>query len=144
MQSESGRRAAPQGASDMAAVPDILVVDDEAPIRMLWERFLGRWGYAHALAENGQQALDQLRATPYQLVVTDLTMPAMRGIEFAQRVWAVRPDLPVILTTGFSTLTTDAVRQLGMAELVLKPYTLLILGEAVHRVLAITPVRTPQ
>jgi DNA-binding NarL/FixJ family response regulator len=73
----------------------------------------------------------------FDLIVTDLTMPMMTGIEFAQHVWAVRPDLPVILTTGFTaTLTAESVDRLGISELVLKPLTRRTLGEAIHRVLA--------
>jgi two-component system chemotaxis response regulator CheY len=80
----------------MAAELDILVVDDEAPIRMLWERFLTRWGYTFDLAEHGQQALEKARATHFNLLITDLTMPVMSGNELIYILKQEQPDLEMI------------------------------------------------
>jgi signal transduction histidine kinase len=106
----------------MAAAPDILVVDDEAPIRMLWQRFLTRWGYAHTLAENGQQALDLLRTTPYQLIVTDLTMPVMSGQELIRIVRHEQPELEIIVTTGHGTIEVAVeLMKAGVFDFITKP-----------------------
>ena len=106
----------------MAALPDILVVDDEAPIRMLWERFLTRWGYAHTLAENGQQALQILRAAPYQLVVTDLTMPVMSGQELIHILKREQPEVEVIVTTGHGTIEVAVeLMKAGVFDFITKP-----------------------
>src|SRR5579862_3827826 len=114
--------AAPLAQRDMAAVPDILVVDDEAPIRMLWERFLTRWGYTHTLAENGQQALQLLRATPFQLVVTDLTMPVMSGQELIHILKREQPDVEVIVTTGHGTIEVAVeLMKAGVFDFITKP-----------------------
>jgi signal transduction histidine kinase len=106
----------------MAAVPDILVVDDEAPIRMLWERFLTRWGYSYTLAENGQLALELLRATPYQLVVTDLTMPVMSGQELIHILKREQPEIEIIVTTGHGTIEVAVeLMKAGVFDFITKP-----------------------
>jgi two-component system cell cycle sensor histidine kinase/response regulator CckA len=116
----------------------ILFVDDEGGLVKWGTRALESLGYCVTGEQSVVQALAAVTGHPdaYDLVVTDLTMPVMTGIEFAERLWAVRPDLPIILTTGFSTLTIEAVQRLGMGALVLKPNTIKTLGDAVHRVLA--------
>jgi signal transduction histidine kinase len=106
----------------MAAVPDILVVDDEAPIRMLWERFLNRWGYSHTLAEHGKQALDLLRASPFQLVVTDLTMPVMSGQELIHVLKHEQPEVEIIVTTGHGTIEVAVeLMKAGVFDFITKP-----------------------
>ena len=106
----------------MALLPDILVVDDEAPIRMLWERFLTRWGYSHALAENGQQALELIRATPFQLVITDLTMPVMSGQELIHVLKREQPNVEVIVTTGHGTIEVAVeLMKAGVFDFITKP-----------------------
>jgi len=106
----------------MAAVPDILVVDDEAPIRMLWERFLNRWGYAHTLAENGREALELLRQMPYQLVVTDLTMPVMSGQELIHILKHEQPEIEIIVTTGHGTIEVAVeLMKAGVFDFITKP-----------------------
>jgi signal transduction histidine kinase len=106
----------------MAVVPDILVVDDEAPIRMLWERFLTRWGYAHLLAENGQAGLRLLRQTPFQLVITDLTMPVMSGQELIHILKREQPEVEVIVTTGHGTIEVAVeLMKAGVFDFITKP-----------------------
>jgi signal transduction histidine kinase len=106
----------------MAADPEILVVDDEAPIRMLWERFLSRWGYPHTLAENGREALDLLRAKPYQLLITDLTMPVMTGQELIHTLRREQPEVQVIVTTGHGTIEVAVeLMKAGALDFITKP-----------------------
>jgi signal transduction histidine kinase len=106
----------------MAAETDILVVDDEAPIRMLWERFLTRWGYSFALAEHGQQALAQARATRFKLLITDLTMPVMSGNELIYVLRQEQPDLEVIVTTGHGTIEVAVeLMKAGVFDFITKP-----------------------
>ena len=68
------------------------------------------------------------------LVVTDLTMPGMTGIELARQLLHIRPELPVILMTGYAAmLTPERVRTLGIRELLLKPHSVRMLAEALQR-----------
>lgn len=106
----------------MTAETDILVVDDEAPIRMLWERFLTRWGYSFALAEHGQQGLERARATRFKLLITDLTMPVMSGNELIYVLRQEQPDLEVIVTTGHGTIEVAVeLMKAGVFDFITKP-----------------------
>lgn len=114
----------------------ILLVDDERPLAVMGRRILERLGYVVDSYTAPADALEAVRAAPdrFALVVSDLTMPGMTGSDLAERLLRLRPDLPIILTTGFSaTLTPERVRALGVRELLLKPLTVQALGEAVHR-----------
>lgn len=101
---------------------DILVVDDEAPIRMLWERFLTRWGYTFALAEHGQQALEKARLTHFDLMITDLTMPVMSGNELIYLLKQEQPNLEMIVTTGHGTIEVAVeLMKAGVFDFITKP-----------------------
>ncbi|MGH6630923.1 MAG: response regulator [Burkholderiales bacterium] len=72
------------------------------------------------------------------LVLTDLSMPHVSGIDLARRMLAIRADTAIVLVTGFSAnLTPERARELGFRELVHKPTTLSSLAEAVHRALGV-------
>ena len=81
----------------------VLFVDDEAAIVKIGKRLLERTGYTVEAVENSTDALELFKAFPdkYSLVITDLTMPHMTGIELAREIMAIRPDTPVILCTGY-------------------------------------------
>jgi len=127
-----------QSAAPMGHGERILFVDDEPILAELGRKTLTRLGYAVVAETNVAAGLKALRDRPYEyeLVITDLTMPGMTGTEFAQQLLEIRPNLPIILTTGYSAhLTRNYVHTLGIQELLLKPMTPQILAEAVHRVL---------
>lgn len=106
----------------MANGARILVVEDETPIRMVWERFLQRWGYVPEMAENGEQALAMARAAPYPLVITDLTMPVMSGQDLVHTLKQEQPDTEVIVTTGQGTVETAVeMMKAGAYDFITKP-----------------------
>jgi CheY-like chemotaxis protein len=116
----------------------VLFVDDEKPLALLGKKMLERLGYEVESISSVVAALERVRANPrdFDLVITDLTMPVMSGTDFAAELLALRPDLPIVLTTGFNaTLTSARVRELGIRELLLKPHSLQSLGVAAHRAL---------
>ncbi len=124
-------RAEPRGRGER-----ILFVDDEPVLAMLGERFLTRLGYQPVIKTDARAALALFREDPFDLVITDLTMPHISGIELARSVWATRPDTRVVLTTGYSaTLDSQRAQEIGFRELLLKPYTVHSLGEALQRAL---------
>jgi len=119
----------------------VLVVDDEKPLALLGQTMLQELGYTVENTTSPVEALALVRDQPdsYDLVVTDLTMPGMLGTDLVRELLLIRPDLPVIITTGYSaTLTEQRVLEMGARALLLKPLTLHSLGVAVHRVLAKT------
>jgi signal transduction histidine kinase/CheY-like chemotaxis protein len=89
----------------------LMIVDDEPAIIKVLDRLLTRAGYRVSAHVNSQAALKELMAHPeaINLVLTDLTMPGMNGLEFAGKIHQIRPDLPLVIATGFgSNLITEA------------------------------------
>jgi len=116
----------------------ILFVDDEPTLALMGRIALERLGYKVESHTVPAEALAAVRsgAKHYDLVITDLTMPGMNGTDLAEQMLRLRPDLLIVLTTGYSaTLTREKVRALGIHEMLLKPVTIQGLGELVHRVL---------
>jgi CheY-like chemotaxis protein len=116
----------------------ILVVDDEEILLVLARRMLTRLGYFVETMTLVKDALDLVRAEPdrFDLVITDLTMPVMSGIAFAQELARMRPNLPVILTTGYlGSLRMEQMREMGIRRLLAKPFSIQSLGTIVHGLL---------
>lgn len=117
----------------------ILFVDDEKTLALLGQSILETLGYQATPCADVNEAIRYFQADPFafDMVVTDLAMPGMTGTDLAGQLLKIRPDLPIILTTGFTAkLTPESVRSFGIRELLLKPFTLRTLGSAVYRVLA--------
>jgi DNA-binding NtrC family response regulator len=103
--------------------PRILVIDDERGVRTLCADILARAGYAVTVCEDAERGLAQLAAEPVDLVLCDVHLPGMGGIEVCKRLHAERPDLPVVLITGFPSIES-AVRGMkeGARDYVVKPF----------------------
>ncbi len=100
----------------------VLVVEDEPPIRVLWRRYLSRWGYKVDEAENGLVALEMARAKRYDLVITDLAMPVMTGTELVHILKKEQPQLEIIATTGFGTIEVAVeMMKAGAHDFITKP-----------------------
>jgi PAS domain S-box-containing protein len=120
----------------------ILFLDDEEPIVLLASRMLNRLGYKVEAHTRAADALAEFRARPteFDLVLTDLSMPGASGMDFARNVLAVRPDVPVIMTTGYiDPDDLDLARRIGVREVILKPTTIEEMGRSFHRQLSATP-----
>ncbi len=116
----------------------ILYIDDETILAGLGRLFLERLGYTVSSSTNPIEALESLRAAPdaYDLVVTDQTMPGLTGTQLARQLREIRPNLPIILTTGnIATLTPWDDKSKWCQAVLLKPPTFKSLGTVVHRVL---------
>lgn len=103
----------------------ILVIDDEPVVRELTVEILRRSGYNPQGVPSARHALDLLEQERFDLVVSDVVMPEMTGIDFLYELRARRPDLPVVLMTGGSKepeRTTKAV-ELGATGLLYKPFS---------------------
>ncbi len=122
----------------------ILIVDDEQNMRVALFEALSRNGHEVAVAENGQMALEMIARQPPELVITDIKMPGMDGLELLRQVKALRPELPVVIMTGFATVDTavEAMKQ-GAFDYLLKPFPVEVIEETVARVFALAR-RLPQ
>ena len=111
----------------------ILVVDDEPAVRKLMEQFLTGRGYEVRLAENGRLALAALDTFAPDLVLLDMHMPELDGIETLKGLAARAPALPVIMVTVNDDVeTTSRLIQLGAADYVPKPFNLDYLEQAIN------------
>ena len=110
-------------ASASAARSRVLVVDDEAAIRDLLAKTLALSEYDVDLAPDGRAALERLRIIPYDLLITDLKMPGVDGLTVIREARRLKPDIPVIIITGFSSEASaiEAVN-LGVSGYLTKPF----------------------
>ena len=121
--------AAAAGAAPEEAVVGgrerILFVDDEPSIQFLGSQMLGSLGYEVTTCGTAIAALELFRSNPstFDLVVTDMTMPLMTGDWMALEMMSLRPDLPVIICTGFNELLSkERVQEIGIRALLMKPF----------------------
>ncbi|MBU1238568.1 response regulator, partial [Myxococcota bacterium] len=105
-------------------VERILLIDDELPIVKLEKQMLERLGYTVSARTSSADALEAFKSHPdaYDLVITDMSMPIMTGDQLAKEILAVRPDMPIIICTGFSEKMNAAVaKSIGVKGLLMKP-----------------------
>ena len=117
----------------------ILLVDDETALTTVLRRSLSRFHYEITTSNHPEEALQIFKesSAKFDLVVTDLTMPGMSGLELARQLRALNPGMPIILMSGYSgSVTDEMLRDAGIQELLEKPITPLALAEVVQRVLA--------
>jgi DNA-binding response OmpR family regulator len=111
----------------------ILVVDDEPEVRTLMEHFLTDRGYEVRLAANGRQGLAEIEAFAPDVVLLDMHMPELDGLETLKHVAAHSPGLPVIMVTVNEDVeTTSQMLQAGAADYVPKPFNLDYLEQAIN------------
>lgn len=117
----------------------ILVVDDEPQVRQLMEHFLTERGYEVRVAETGRLGLEALNTFTPDVVLLDMHMPEMDGLETLERLVARAPSLPVIMVTVNDDVeTTSRLLQLGAADYVPKPFNLEYLEQAISIQLSAT------
>jgi len=116
----------------------ILLVDDDEILLETQERILLRLGYAVVACQSSVSALEEFRKQPHKfdLVITDQTMPQMTGLALARECLTVRPDMPIILCTGYSeSVSEEMARAAGISAFLMKPVVLAKLARTVRDVL---------
>lgn len=116
----------------------ILLLDDEYAITELGASILKEFGYQVTSFTQPRSALEFLNQHPnsVDLIITDLTMPGMTGDKFIDKVRQIRPDIPVILCTGYNTtMNPQKIQKLGNAKFIRKPFSPLQLSQAVRKLL---------
>ena len=135
--------AVPEQTDEMVRLPtsgseNILLVDDEEAIVTIITEYLKTLGYHVESHVSSPAALESFKAHPgkFHLVVTDQTMPELTGMKLARELRDIRPDLPIILCTGFSaTVTTESIKQAGLHEILMKPVLLGDLAASIRKAL---------
>lgn len=129
-------------ASDRGPIPvgreTILFVDDEETIVRLGQELLTSLGYAVEVETHSPQALATFKQDPHRfdLVITDQTMPSMTGEMLSRELLRIRPDLPIILCTGFShIMSAEKAKALGIQAYLMKPLAIRDLAPIVRHVL---------
>jgi CheY-like chemotaxis protein/anti-sigma regulatory factor (Ser/Thr protein kinase) len=135
-ESEKPETASVQNGPLNAGMENILVVDDDEQIRNMLKAMVEKLGYQATVASDSEEAL-QLFYTDFErfdLVITDMSMPGMNGLDLAREIMKIRSDLPVILCTGYSELVTDeTVKETGIRDYLYKPVIMKDLAKTVRR-----------
>ena len=115
--------------------PQILLAEDDTAMRSYLERALENAGYAVDSVDRGTTALPLLESKHYDLLLSDIVMPEMDGIELAQKCNEISPTTKVMFITGFAAVTLKASREQPQAKVLSKPFHLKDLVLEVERVL---------
>jgi len=117
----------------------ILFVDDEKPLVDIGREMLQSCGFEVVTRTSSVEALEAFRhrAADFDLIITDQTMPNMTGMELAREVLRIRPNMPIILCTGFSdAVSYDRLRDIGIGDFIMKPILKHDLIGSISRLLA--------
>lgn len=102
----------------------ILLAEDDEAMRQYLQRALERAGYSVTAVDRGTAALPFLERERFDLLLTDIVMPEMDGIELAQRAGGIAPDMRVMFITGFAAVTLKAGKAVPQAKVLSKPFHL--------------------
>ena len=117
----------------------ILVVDDEPAMRRATGRALEKAGHAVSLYENGRGAIEHIKREPPDLLITDIFMPEMEGLETIRQARALRPEMPIVAISGFVFEGRDylgVAEKFGAVASLKKPFRPAELTDLVSRLLA--------
>ncbi|MCB4790593.1 MAG: response regulator [Elusimicrobia bacterium] len=110
----------------------ILIVDDEPDILLILGEFLSNEGFRVLTAKNGKQAVEKVKEYPVDLILLDMAMPELNGIEALKQVKAIKPELPAIMITAYrdAEKVVEAFR-LGAYDCIFKPFDLKYLRKSI-------------
>jgi two-component system cell cycle response regulator CpdR len=115
----------------------ILLAEDDESMRGFLARALERAGYAVIACDDGAEAFARLKEEPFTLLLTDIVMPRMDGIELARRASELDPDLKIMFITGFAAVTLNSeVKAPKAARVLSKPFHLKDLVREIDKLLA--------
>lgn len=111
----------------------ILIVDDDDGVREMLADFFGVIGYQSIVAANGREALGLLEQQDVSLVISDIKMPVMDGIQMLKKIKKEHPDLDVILITGYEPdYSRDSVKEAGASDYICKPFNIEVIERKVR------------
>jgi len=116
----------------------ILLAEDDDSMRSFIERALVKAGYEVTSFANGREAYERLQQEPFTLLLTDIVMPQMDGIELARRASEIEPDLKIMFITGFAAVTLNTgTKAVAGAQVLSKPFHLKDLVREIDRLLGV-------
>lgn len=115
---------------------EILIVDDQQGIRLLLNEVFKKEGYATHLAANGWEALQMIENSSIALVLLDMKIPGMDGIETLKRIKEIQPNVPVLMMTAYgeSSIVQEAL-DTGATHYFIKPFDIFEVRDAVNKIL---------
>ncbi len=135
-QAKAGEATAEKAAPLPTGTETVLLVDDESQLVAIGEQMLTRLGYRVTVSADSLKALELFRVQPeaFAVVVTDMSMPKMSGVELARAILSIRPDMPIVLCTGYSAgIDRETVLSMGIRDLIMKPITMQALALSVRQ-----------
>ena len=123
---------------DLEKTYRVLIADDHVVVRRGVRAMLETLPSVEICGEasDGNQTMHYIKSEKPDLLVLDLTMPEMNGLDVARQIHALRPQLPVVLASGYGgSLTDEDLRKAGIVELLQKPVSLPLLAAMIHRLL---------
>jgi PAS domain S-box-containing protein len=116
----------------------ILLIDDELPLVNIGKQMLERLGYEVVTQTSSRDAFELFSRKPqrFDLVITDMTMPNMTGLELSNKIMTIQPNIPIILSTGFSEFVDeDTAKEMGIRAFVMKPFLMSEMANMIRKVL---------
>jgi CheY-like chemotaxis protein len=136
------KRKAISETEELKALPTgnetILCVDDEQSLIELGKNMLKKLGYRVEARTLPVEAIELFKTAPdtFDLVISDMTMPTMTGVSLAKKLMQIRPEIPVIICTGYSEQIDESrAKELGIRGFLMKPFTIRELSKTVRKVL---------
>lgn len=117
----------------------VLFVDDDEILADMGKNMLERLGYSVTVKKSSVDALEAFKATPdqFDVVITDQTMPVMTGVDLAREILRIRPKMPIILCTGFSSRVSEKeASEMGIREFAMKPLVQKDIAKLIRKVIA--------
>lgn len=116
----------------------VLLIDDEDPIVKIGKTMLEKLGYQVTVQTDSFEALKLFQRNPdaFDLIITDQTMPVLTGVDVAKRMLQIRPDMPIILCTGYSSIVNEEVaKSVGIKAFTNKPISKSTISKLIRKVL---------
>lgn len=130
------------GCAILTDMANILIVEDEPRMRRLLEITLGEEGHSVQTAEDAETGVKTLRKNGVDLIVTDLKLPGMNGLEFLQEAKAINASVPVVVMTAYGSVETAVeAMKAGASDYVLKPFTMAEMKLVINKELDVQKVR---